>query len=83
MIFGMILKETSQQMNKAAEIPKFPEGRIEFKGKFYSESEFKIYENSSKYKWSMFWGTFQFWLFMLALVFCFFGTMVMKFKGLL
>lgn len=70
-------------MGKNIKMPKRPECRVEFHGRFYTESEFEIYKKSNVYKWSMFWGTFQFWLFILALVFCFFGTMVMKFKGLL
>lgn len=46
-------------MNKEIPIPpKFPECRVEFRGRFYSESEFKTYKASSKYKWDIFWDKF-------------------------
>lgn len=38
--------------------PKFPESEIEFRGEFYSVSEFEIYKASSKYKWDNFWNGF-------------------------
>lgn len=58
--------------------PKFPEHQIEFNGKFYSESEFKAYEASPKYKRDMFWNATLCWVLIGSIAMAFIATILMK-----
>ena len=67
-------------MNKPEE-PKFPECRVEFRGKFYSESEFEAYEASPKYKWDNFLYKLMGIMLMASIAAAFIGTIIVKICG--
>ncbi len=59
--------------------PQPPENQVGFMGRYYSESEFKAYKASSKYKWDMFWRRVQFWGIIISLGLSMFSIMFIKY----